>query len=224
MDVNTVFDELFARKTPNIEKVLSFGFVQDGSGYKYETDILDGLFRFQAVIVSDGSIDTRLIEKETGEEYILYKTDAAGSFVGHVRKAVEALLTQVAEDCYETEIFKSPQAKEVIYYVQSKYGDELEFLWKKFPDNAVWRRKDTAKWYGAILTVAKNKLGLASNEIVEIIDLRIQAEKLETLLLKDNYYPGWHMNKKNWYTIILDGSVATEDIFKHIDESYHLAI
>ena len=213
MDVNTVFDELFARKTPNIEKVLSFGFVQDGSGYKYETDILDGLFRFQAVIVSDGSIDTRLIEKETGEEYILYKTDAAGSFVGNV-----------AEDCYETEIFKSPQAKEVIYYVQSKYGDELEFLWKKFPDNAVWRRKETAKWYGAILTVAKNKLGLASNEIVEIIDLRIQAEKLETLLLKDNYYPGWHMNKKNWYTIILDGSVATEDIFKHIDESYHLAI
>ncbi len=47
---------------------------------------------------------------------------------------------------------------------------------------------------------------------------------MEMLLLNDDYYPGWHMNKKNWYTIILDGSVATEDICKHIDESYRLAI
>ena len=38
------------------------------------------------------------------------------------------------------------------------YCDELEFLWQKFPDNAVWRRKDNKKWYGALLTVSKEKL------------------------------------------------------------------
>ena len=31
------------------------------------------------------------------------------------------------------------------------------------------------------------------------------------------------MNKKNWFTIVLDGSVDAEKIFSHIDESYRLA-
>lgn len=219
-----MFEELFVRRTLNIEKALLFGFVKAGNNYNYKTEILDGVFSLQITISSVGSVDTNLVEKNTGEEYILYKTKSVGSFVGEVRQAIEAVLMQVAENCYDVEVFESPQSKEVISYVRRKYGDELEFLWKKFPDNAVWRRKDNAKWYGAILTVAKNKLGLNSNEEVEIIDLRIQPEKMEELLLNDNYYPGWHMNKKSWYTIILDGSVATEDICKRIDESYQLAL
>ena len=40
---------------------------------------------------------------------------------------------------------------------------------------------------------------------------------------KKRYFPGWHMNKKHWYTIILDGSVSTEEICSRIDESYRLA-
>ncbi|WP_420896713.1 MmcQ/YjbR family DNA-binding protein [Faecalitalea cylindroides] len=36
------------------------------------------------------------------------------------------------------------------------------------------------------------------------------------------YYPGWHMNKKYWYTIILDGSISLKDIYKCIDESYQM--
>jgi len=47
---------------------------------------------------------------------------------------------------------------------------------------------------------------------------------MEELLSNKSYYPGWHMNKKNWYTIILDGSVETEEIYKRIDESYRLAL
>lgn len=219
-----MLEELYRRKTLNSEKAILFGFIKNGNDYRYETDLLDGLFRLQVAISSDDSIDTTLIEKETGEEYVLHKTGSAGSFVGDVRNAVEAVLVQVAECCYDIDIFKSPQAKEVICYVREKYGDELEYLWTKFPDNAVWRRKDTAKWYGAILTVEKSKLGLESDEIAEIIDLRIQPEKMEALLSNDNYHPGWHMNKKNWYTIILDGSVATDDICRHIDESYRLAL
>lgn len=219
-----MFDELFCRKTFNTEKALLLGFTQKNNNYIYEVEILDNLFILQTVISSDGSIDTNLTEKATGEEYILYKTNAVGSFVGDVRKAVETVLAKVADKCYDIEVFKSSQAKEVICYVREKYGDELEFLWDKFPDNAVWRRKDTAKWYGAILTVAKSKLGIDSKETAEIIDLRIQPQKMAELLENKNYYPGWHMNKNNWYTIILDGSITNEEIYSRIDESYSLAL
>ena len=112
----------------------------------------------------------------------------------------------------------------LIDYVASVYGDELEFLWKKFPDNGVWRRKDTNKWYGAILTIAKNKLGFDSSEIVEIIDLRASPETMNDLLKQTGFYPGWHMNKKNWFTVILDGSVSSEYLYQLIQESYKLAI
>jgi hypothetical protein len=218
-----MFDDLFVRKTLNVEKALLFGFEKCASNYMYRTDILGGMFRLQVVISVVGNVDTNLFESDTGEEYILYKINSVGSFVGEIRTEIEDVLIRVENNCYDIEIFKSTQSKEVISYVRDRYSDELEYLWKKFPDNAVWRRKDTKKWYGAILTVSKSKLGLESSEIAEILDLRIQPQKMEELLSNENYYPGWHMNKKNWYTIILDGSVETEEIYKCIDESYRLA-
>ena len=79
------------------------------------------------------------------------------------------------------------------------------------PGNAVWRRKDSQKWYGTILTIAGNKVGLETSDIVEIIDLRMKKEQAEEVLARKHYYPGWHMNKKSWYTIVLDGSVSDEE-------------
>ena len=39
----------------------------------------------------------------------------------------------------------------------------------------------------------------------------------------EHYYPGWHMNKKSWYTIILDDGIPDDEICRQLDESYHLA-
>ena len=36
--------------------------------------------------------------------------------------------------------------------------------------------------------------------------------------------PGYHMNKKHWNTIILDGSIPNDEIFAMIDDSYDLVI
>ena len=218
-----MFDELFRRRTIDIQKAILFGFVQSNSNYIYETDIIDGSFLLQIVITPDGNIDTKLTEKAIGDEYVLYKTNATGSFVGEVRKAIEAILKQVADQCYNTDIFKSAQAKEIICYVREKYGDELEFLWEKFPDNAIWRRKDNEKWYGALLTVKASKLGLDDDKSIEILDLRIKTEDIETTVDNQRFFAGYHMNKKHWYTLLLDGSTPIEEICNRIDESYILA-
>lgn len=34
--------------------------------------------------------------------------------------------------------------------------------------------------------------------------------------------PGYHMNKKHWNTIIIDGTVPDKEIFSWIDHSYNL--
>lgn len=38
----------------------------------------------------------------------------------------------------------------------------------------------------------------------------------------ESVIPGWHQNKENWNTIILDGTVPDEDIKRMIKESYEL--
>lgn len=122
-----MFNDLFNRKKLNVEKALSFGFVKEENAYKYKTDILDGMFMLKIVVSIVGGVDTTLIEKETGEEYVLYKTNSVGTFIGEVRKSIETVLIQVANNCYDIDIFKLPQSKEIICYVRDRYGDDYRF-------------------------------------------------------------------------------------------------
>ena len=36
--------------------------------------------------------------------------------------------------------------------------------------------------------------------------------------------PGYHMNKKHWNTVLLDGSIPDEEVFAMINESYDLVV
>lgn len=67
------------------------------------------------------------------------------------------------------------------------------------------------------------KVGLETDKIEEIIDLRMNPAEADLILSRKNYYPGWHMNKKSWYTIVLNGSVPDEELKEKIMESYDLA-
>ena len=43
--------------------------------------------------------------------------------------------------------------------------------------------------------------------------------------LRDQYdcmLPGWHMNKKHWNTVVVDGSVSDKQLREWIDHSYQL--
>lgn len=123
----------------------------------------------------------------------------------------------------QQDVFKSEDARNVIRYVRENYQDELEFLWPRFPKNAILRRKDTGEWYAAVLVVSKRKLGLDSDETVDILDLRIRTDDIGFVVDHQRYFPGYHMNKNHWYTICLDGSVPGEEMRQRIDASYELA-
>lgn len=217
-----MFEDIFQYKKVNLKKLEPFGFIKNDDVYQYEVDVLNNEFHLIVTIDSNFKLSTTLIEKSTQEEYILYKTHASGEYVGKIRGSVESVLQKIAAQCYDQALFMSKQAQSVIEYVYKTYGDKLEFLWNKFPDNAIFRHQENKKWYGVMLSVSKRKLGISSDEIVEILDLRNSSEKVEKIVDHKKYYPGWHMNKKYWYTIILDESVSIEEIYKCIDESYQM--
>lgn len=174
--------------------------------------------------ISGGEVQTLVIENDTQEPYTLFLTsEAQGSFVGAVRQQYQDILTDIANKCFDKNVFKTQMAKKVIDYVSRKYGDELEFLWEKFDDNAIWRRKDNKKWYGAILTVKKCKLGLSTDEKVEVLDLRAKPENLQRLIDNVHIFSGYHMNKKHWISVLLDECTNEKEVFDLIDESYIIA-
>ena len=221
--MNKIVEKIFKHYKPNYNKMQKYGFTWAKDAYLYTTDIMDGQF-YLTVKITDADIDTEVIDLSTNEQYTLFLADgASGSFVGAMRTAYENALQDIVDNCCDKCIFKSTYANEIIKYVTEIYGDELEFLWEKFDDNAIWRRKDNKKWYGLLLTVAKSKLGLESDEKIEIIDLRVDANNIDTIVDNKTVFPGYHMNKKHWITICLDGSVPLKDIEKLLDASYQLA-
>ena len=155
--------------------------------------------------------------------YLKLTIENRGGYSEKVYKEYSEVLEKIKKKCFEDEIFKANYTKEIITYVKNKYGDELEFLWEKSPKNAVVRRKSSNKWYAVILTISKRKLNLDSEEIIEVINLHNSPEEIEKLIDNKRYFPAYHMNKKYWCTICLDGTVELEEIYKLIDISYELA-
>lgn len=219
-----MFEELFLQKKMQPARLLAYGFVAEDDSFRYCTEIMEGSFLLTVCIHRLGTVDTALQEIDSGEEYILYRTDAEGVFVGEVRKAITAVLAEIAKQCFVPSAYHQPQTLQLIDYVRATYGDALEFLWKSTPTNAIWRRADSQKWYGVLLTVSGRKVGLDSDAVTEVVNLHTQPEHMAELLHQNGIYPGWHMNKKSWISIPLDGTVENSRLFALVDESYRLAV
>lgn len=119
-------------------------------------------------------------------------------------------------------IFNSINSELVIRYIEETYGTEPEFLWAKYPDDAVFRHSNNKKWFAAMLKVEGNKLGLSSSEKIEILDVKCEPMLIDGLTGSSGYLPGYHMNKKYWLTVLLDGTVPISNIYGLIDMSYKL--
>jgi len=175
-------------------------------------------------VLDDGTVAAKVLDAFSDEEYVLHRTSVAcGSFVGMVRAEHERVLLEIAEKCFDPDVFKSDYARMVVQYIRGTYGDELEFLWSRFPNNAIFRRKDTGKWYGAMLVLSKRKLAFDSDELVDVLDFRMNTDAVKSVVDGVRYFPGYHMNKKHWVTVCLDGSVPVDEIMNRIAESYKLA-
>lgn len=57
--------------------------------------------------------------------------------------------------------------------------------------------------------------------------LNLKCDREEALMLRDIFtavIPGYHMNKAQWNTVILDGSIPSGEIERMIDNSYRLVV
>ena len=59
------------------------------------------------------------------------------------------------------------------------------------------------------------------------LSINLKCDPVLALELRERYSavtPGYHMNKKHWNTVVLDGSIADKEILSWIDHSYELVV
>ncbi len=113
--------------------------------------------------------------------------------------------------------------EDIAKYIKKKYKANPEYLWKRYPGFAVFRHDDNHKWFAVIMNVTPDKIGAVGCDETDIIDIKIDDLMFRDILLQQKgYYSGYHMNKRNWITIVLDGTVAFEEVCRMIDASFEI--
>ncbi len=117
----------------------------------------------------------------------------------------------------------NPLTCDIVKYIYDKYNTDPEFLWERSPQNAAFKNKRTGKWFAALLmSLSKEHLGLPFSEKVDIINLKCDPLFISLTVDGKGYFRGYHMNKENWISVLLDGTVPYEEICEIIDMSYEL--
>lgn len=117
-------------------------------------------------------------------------------------------------------ISDNPILNKVIEYIQTKYQAKIDFPWYKYPDYFVIRNKNN-KWFVIVMKVPYKKFNLNKEDLVDVLNVKIDDHGLYDIVVDNKtIFPGYHMAKHKWISILLDGSVDIKKIFKLIDESY----
>ena len=106
-------------------------------------------------------------------------------------------------------------------HVKKKYKAKPEYLWKRYPDYVIFRHSDNNKWFGLVMDVPRCKLGLDGDERVDILNVKLSDSLfVDMLIQREGFFKGYHISKGNWVSILLDGTVAFDEICNLLDESY----
>lgn len=206
-----------------LEKLTAYGFRQEGNVYRYEEGLLDGAFLLQVKVSATGKASTLLLDRDSQEPYVLHLIESAeGAFVGSVKDVYRKALVRLGEACGEHGTFSGGYIQQVLDYIRVNYGDEIEYPWKD-DTAAVIRSHLSRKWYVLFMEILPGKIGLGGQKPIRVMNLHGTAEQVAALVDGKKYFPGYHMNRKYWYTLCLDGSVPLGELQQRIAESFLLS-
>ena len=115
------------------------------------------------------------------------------------------------------------QKEKIFEYVKNKFGSDPEYLWKKYPDYAVFRNRKNHKWYAILMKVSKEKLGFFESGSVDILNVKCDPLMISDLINKTGFLPAYHMNKEHWISIMIGSpNIPESDILNLIFLSYDI--
>ena len=93
--------------------------------------------------------------------------------------------------------------KDLLKYCLDTYGTVPDYPFEEDFETAVLRHTDNKKWYALVMRVSRRKLGLDSDEVTDVVNLKLPTEMFGSFGPSDGVYPAYHMNKLHWVSVIL---------------------
>ena len=102
-------------------------------------------------------------------------------------------------------------------YCHNTYGTSPDYPFDEDFETAVLRHKDNRKWYAIVMRVSRRKFGLDSDEVIDVVNLKLPTEMFGSFGAADGVYPAYHMNKLHWISVLLPD--APEDVVSFLTNS-----
>lgn len=208
-------EEIFRKKIFHIDKLLAFGFQKEDNTYIYKKKIMDD--QFEIVLTYSDILTGKIYDLSFEEEYTNFRIEnTTSAFVNTIKNEYENLCIEITQSCCSNTNFESDQANRISQLIQEKYHISPEFIFDKFPDLGVFRIQK--KWFSIIMPIEE----FNGMHQIEVINVKCKPEQLDTLFTMDGIYEAYHMNKKNWISIVLNDTIDDQTIMDCIIQSYHL--
>ena len=104
--------------------------------------------------------------------------------------------------------------QEFLQYCMDTYSTSPDYPFDEDFVTAVLRHEDNQKWYALVMSVPRRKLGLDSDEIVDVVNLKLPIEMFGSFGASDGVYPAYHMNKLHWISVLLPD--APDDVLRFL--------
>ena len=90
------------------------------------------------------------------------------------------------------------------------YGTSPDYPFDEDFETAVLRHADNRKWYAIVMRVSRRKFGFESDEVIDVVNLKLPTEMFGSFGEVDGVHPAYHMNKLHWISVLLPD--APEDV------------
>lgn len=93
--------------------------------------------------------------------------------------------------------------QEFLSYCLNTYGTSPDYPFDEDFETAVLRHSDNRKWYAIVMRVSRQKFDFDSDEVIDVVNLKLPLEMFGSFGSADGVYPAYHMNKLHWISVLL---------------------
>ena len=99
-------------------------------------------------------------------------------------------------------------------YCLDTYGTAADYPFDEDFETAVLRHTGSRKWYALVMRISRRKVGIDSDEVVDVVNLKLPLEMFGSFGAADGVYPAYHMNKLHWISVLLPD--AADDLVEFL--------
>ena len=104
--------------------------------------------------------------------------------------------------------------QQFLSYCLNTYGTSPDYPFDDLFETAVLRHANNRKWYALVMRVSRRKFGFESDEVIDVVNLKLPTEMFGSFGAADGVYHAYHMNKLHWISVLLPN--APDDIVQFL--------